>query len=223
MLEDEAPQMAQHAVVAATVSADALRHPLSASDRRLLEKARASSMAGDHAGAAKQLRAALKKSSAAPFAHGLLGGEYLHLDRYQEAAEELEESLRFMPHWAAIRLQLAYVDWRLGWTQRAEEEIRRVLDLDRKSSEAHLLAAAILLSRDFGEQEALEHLRAAGPSPAGHMLMAIYDAHRGRKEEEAREVREYLGSERAAEFPNALKWVDDVTARPALLVNAVTP
>jgi tetratricopeptide (TPR) repeat protein len=131
-----------------TVSADVLRHPLSSKARRLFEKAMHFAEAGNHHAAIDGLRDALVKCpSDAPYAHNLLGLEYIEAHEYTEAKESFAEAARLMPRESSnhsnLGLSLAIVgDW-----DTAEKEERKALQLDKSNSKAKLILEALLLRK----------------------------------------------------------------------------
>jgi len=131
-----------------TVSADALRHPLSSKARRLFEKAMHFAELGNHHAAIDGLRDALVKCpSDAPYAHNLLGLEYIEVQQYGDAKESFAEAVRLMPRESSnhsnLGLSLAIVgDW-----DTAEKEERKALQLDRSNSKAQLILEALLVRK----------------------------------------------------------------------------
>ena len=131
-----------------TVSADVLRHPLSSKGRRMFEKAMHFAEMGDHHAAIDGLRDALAKCPAdAPYAHNLLGLEYIETREYTEAKESFAEAARLMPRESSnhsnLGLSLAIVgDW-----ETAEKEERRALQLDKSNSRARVILDALLVRK----------------------------------------------------------------------------
>lgn len=131
-----------------TVSTDVLRHPLSSKARRLFEKAMRFAELGNHHAAIDGLRDALVKCpSDAPYAHNLLGLEYIQAQQYAEAKKSFAEAARLMPRESSnhsnLGLSLAIVgDW-----DTAEKEERKALQLDRSNSKARLILEALLVRK----------------------------------------------------------------------------
>ena len=115
---------------AATVSAEQLRHPVSRKGAKILRQARSYSRAGDHTKAIEELRLALKEPSAAPYAHSLLGSEYLWTRQFASAVGELEEAVRLLPHEVANHSNLGYALYLVGEKIRGQQEVRLALSLD---------------------------------------------------------------------------------------------
>jgi len=119
------------------VSADVLRHPLSSKARRELENARHQIDLGNHAAAIEELRKTMVKyPGTAPYAYNLLGREYIENREYVKAQESFAEAARLMPHEAAPRSNLGLSLAILGQWERAEQEIRKALQLDRANVKA---------------------------------------------------------------------------------------
>jgi Flp pilus assembly protein TadD len=115
---------------ATTVSADQLRHPISRKAAKLLDQALSYSIAGNHTKAIEQLRLALKEPSAIPYAHSMLGAEYLWTTQIPAAVGELEEAVRLMPHEAANHSNLGFALYLAGQVDRGRDEVHQALALD---------------------------------------------------------------------------------------------
>ncbi len=131
-----------------TISTDMLRHPLSSKARRLFEKAMHFAELGNHHAAITGLRDALAKCPAdAPYAHNLLGLEYIEVQQYTEAKTSFAEAARLMPHESSnhsnLGLSLAIIgDW-----DSAEREERKALQLDQSNDKAKLILEALLVRK----------------------------------------------------------------------------
>jgi tetratricopeptide (TPR) repeat protein len=132
---------------ASTVPADQLRHPLSRKGAGMIRKAQDYAKAGEHARAIQELSRALKDPSAAPYAHSLLGVEYLKTHQPGAALNELEQAAQSLPHDTGVHSNLGYALLLSGDLDRAEEEIRRALDLDGGNSSARFLRDYIAKAR----------------------------------------------------------------------------
>jgi len=118
-------------VSAGTVSVEQLQHPLSRKGASLLARAKNFADMGDHGKAIAELQLALKERSAIPYAHSLLGSEYLRINRVPAAIEALEQAVKLLPRSAVNHANLGYAWFLQGDAQRAEIEVRQALDLDR--------------------------------------------------------------------------------------------
>lgn len=135
------------ASVASTVSADQLQHPLSPKGAKMIRRAQDYAAAGDHSKAIEELKRASAESSAAPYAHSILGTEYLKTGQVSLAQDELERALQALPHDAALHSNLGYALFLRGDIDRGEQEVRKALDLDRNNSPAQRLLGYILKAR----------------------------------------------------------------------------
>jgi len=135
------PDSHQHVTSgASTISADVLRHPLSSKARRRLEKALHLSELGKHPAAIQELRETLaKEPSCAPYAHNLLGVEYVESGQFDDARNSFEEAVRLMPHESVNHSNLGFSLAVAGdWTS-AENEARTAIQLDPANSRAKTL------------------------------------------------------------------------------------
>ena len=132
-----------------TISADQLRHPLTGKARRLLAAVFAYAENGEHAKAIAALQEAMAKAPAVvPYAHGVLGVEYVRLGRNAEAVPELVEAAALFPHDALTHSNLAISLCLVGQTGRAEQEARLALYLNPSLEAAQLLLHDIEEARD---------------------------------------------------------------------------
>jgi Flp pilus assembly protein TadD len=128
----------------ATVSADVLRNPLSSKARRRLEKALRLSELGKHPAAIQELRETLvKEPSSAPYAHNLLGVEYVESGQYSEARSSFEEAVRLMPHESVNHSNLGFSLAVAGDWSSAEQEARTAIQLDSANTKAKTLLELI--------------------------------------------------------------------------------
>jgi len=124
----------------ATVSADELRNPLSSKARRRLEKALRLSELGKHPAAIQELRETLvKEPSSAPYAHNLLGVEYVESGQFGEARSSFEEAVRLMPHESVNHSNLGFTLAVAGDWNSAEQEARTAIQLDSANTRAKTL------------------------------------------------------------------------------------
>ncbi len=124
----------------ATISKNALMHPLSAKARRRLVKAVHLARLGEHPAAIKELRETLiKEPSSAPYAQNLLGVEYVQNQQFAEARNSFEEAVRLMPHESANHSNLGVSLAVAGDWNSAEQEARKALELDPDNSKAKSL------------------------------------------------------------------------------------
>jgi len=128
----------------ATISSDVLRHPLTSKARRRLEKALLLSELGKHPAAIKELRETLvKEPSSAPYAHNLLGVEYVQSGQFDEARSSFEEAVRLMPHESVNHSNLGFTLAVAGDWNSAEQEARTAIQLDSANTRAKTLLEII--------------------------------------------------------------------------------
>jgi tetratricopeptide (TPR) repeat protein len=158
-----------------TVSAEELRHPISKNGRKILEKAEKYVRAGDHKRAIEALNLALKEPSAAPYAHGILGVQYLEVNRITEAVAEFSQAVILRPRSAMDHSNLGLALCMGGQTARGLEEIDEALTLDQRLLRARFLKAVILMDRDSNGDETWEYLQTAQREvPIAHLALALF-------------------------------------------------
>lgn len=142
-LAPQAPETSG-AAPAGTVSVEQLQHPLSRKGASLIRRAQNFAATGDHDKAIAELRLALKERSAIPYAHSLLGSEYLKINQVPEAIEALEQAVKLMPRSAVNHSNLGYALFLLGDIERAAREVRQALELDRNNEKTrHVLSLIV--------------------------------------------------------------------------------
>jgi Flp pilus assembly protein TadD len=97
-------------------------------------KAKDYSRSGEHDKAIGELRLALQDPSAAPYAHSILGAEYLKTGRIAEAVTELEVAVQLLPHNAPSLSNFGFALYLAGERERGEQEVRKALVLDSSNS-----------------------------------------------------------------------------------------
>jgi tetratricopeptide (TPR) repeat protein len=128
----------------ATVSSDVLRHPLTSKARRRLEKALRLSELGKHPAAIQELRETLvKEPSSAPYAHSLLGVEYVESGQFDDARSSFEVAVRLMPHESVNHSNLGFSLAVAGDWNSAEQEARTAIQLDSANTRAKTLLELI--------------------------------------------------------------------------------
>ena len=178
--------------VSAGVSVDQLRHPLTDKARRLLQKALALLAAHDFAHAREELRKAVKDRSAAPYAHSLLGQEYIRGGQFKDAVPELQQALESFPSNVPDRANLGYALFMIRQNDSADKELRRALELQPANPRTHLVLGMIcyVAARD---EEAEEHLKfAAKELPGAHLVLARFYRLTQRPDASDREFQTYV-------------------------------
>lgn len=112
------------------VSVEQLQHPVSRKGDGLLRQARNFADMGDHQKAIAKLQLALKERSAIPYAHSMLGTEYLKTNQVPAAIEALEQAIKLLPRDAVNHSNLGVALFLSGSAERGEQEVRKALELD---------------------------------------------------------------------------------------------
>ena len=129
---------------AGSISADLLRHPLSAQAREMIDKAQRTAQAGDHRSAIEQLTKALAKHpESAAWIQPVLGVEYLKTDQHEAAIQALEQAVLLLPRDPINRSNLGLSLAWIGQYDRAEQELHQALKLDAKNDTTRRLLEAV--------------------------------------------------------------------------------
>ena len=190
------------------VSAEQLRHPLSRKGNNLLQKAQKYAHSQQHEKSIETLREALKEPSAASYAHGLLGVEYLRTDQLLPALQELQQAVQLMPHIPGNHSNFGFALCLAGDYQRGRQEIEAALRIDRDLPQARFLLGLLQLDQKSQQREAEENLRAAAESKVGsaHLILAVYYLRRGDEGAAQQRLLDYLGPQRAGEIDKVRAW-----------------
>ncbi|HEY1241147.1 MAG TPA: tetratricopeptide repeat protein [Bryobacteraceae bacterium] len=204
----------QRAETGNTVSVQQLRHPLTRKARRLLAKAESYLKHGQRAKGKEQLTEAVREPSAAPYAHAMLGTEYLRDRQLPDAIVELETAARALPM-SGVHSNLGFALCLTGDIKRGQEELEEALRLDGNSAKTRFLLGIVLLNQKSTEAEAQRELNMARTQVrAAHLALAVSEIRRGRTDAAERELREFLGSTSQIEFSKALRWASVAAAQP---------
>jgi tetratricopeptide (TPR) repeat protein len=204
-------QPADRKAGAGTISVHALQHPLSKNALRAFAKAQRYSDAGDHAKAIAELRRVLDDTSAEGFAHGNLGAEYLRAGQPAAAIEQLEQAVRLVPDSPVMRTNLAYAFSVCGNLDRAEEEARRALQIDRSHPQAHYLLGHILVTRGKNLDEGVENLKIARRSfPRARIVLAQYYVRHHEPAAARQELQEFLTEAGGDDRAKAERWLAEL-------------
>jgi len=131
-----------------TISADLLRYRVPSKVLQMLQEARRTADAGDHAGAIRSLEKTLAKyPNSAAWAQSMLGVEYLKTDQLSAAVSSLEQAVQLLPRDAVNRSNLGLSLALTGQYDRAEQELRRALVLDPRNLKTEQLLRALPAAR----------------------------------------------------------------------------
>ena len=144
MSAEKALPSQEEATRAGTVSADLLRHPLSAQAREMIDMAQRMAQAGDHLSAIEQLTKALAKHpESAAWIQPVLGVEYLKTDQHEAAIRALEQAVLLLPRDPINRSNLGLSLAFTGQYKRAEQELHEALKLDAKNDTTRRLLEVV--------------------------------------------------------------------------------
>jgi Flp pilus assembly protein TadD len=132
---------------ARTVSVEQLQHPVSRKGAKLLDQARNFAAMGRHDKAIGQLLLALQERSAIPYAHSMLGVEYIKTGQIPAAIAELEQAIALLPRNVPDHSNLGYALLQAGELDRADTETRQALELDRNNTATQHVLTLILAAR----------------------------------------------------------------------------
>jgi tetratricopeptide (TPR) repeat protein len=195
---------------AGPVSADQLRHPLTGKALRSIKKAESLIAAHDYVHAQEELQKAAKDQAAAPYAHSLLGQEYVRSFQFGEAVTELQQAIRSLPSSVPDHANLGYALLMTGQAGAAEKELRRALELQPSNPRTHLVLGMLYYSYGSRDREAEEHLEfAARELPGAHLMLAKFYRNTGRVDASEREFQAYVRSIGSADPGLARQWFEN--------------
>jgi tetratricopeptide (TPR) repeat protein len=197
---------ASSAGAAGTVSVDEARHPLSGKGERLIEKGQQYASAGDHRKAIDEFKKALNERSSAPYAHSLLGVEYLKTKNFPAAIDQLRAAVLSLPNVSVNHSNLGYAYCLTGKREAAERELREAIRLDSVAPQPQYLLGLLLL--DAKSPEAGQHLQFAQRIiKKARLALAIFHTRHGESDAAQKDLRAYLGPAWPQEAENAEEWV----------------
>lgn len=210
-LQIHLPKQTAESSPARTVSVRQLRNPVSKNALRSFAKAQRYSDAGDHAKAIEELRRTLPDASATGYAHAILSAEYGRMGQTEAAIAELEEALAVMPDSSALHTNLAFELSMARRFDRAEEEARQAIHLDRNCAKAHYLLGYLLLARGASPDEAVENLKLArNEVPKSKLLLGQFYVRSGERAAAKQELREYLTQATGDDRVKAEHWLAEL-------------
>jgi Flp pilus assembly protein TadD len=127
------------------VSVDVLRHPITEKAHRMLHKALEKLNSGNDEAAREQLLEMLAKyPDSAAYVHSILGVIYVRTSRFTEAVSSFEQAVSWLPHDAMTHYNFGLSLACAREYDRAEQEVRRALELDPKNTSAQTLLGILL-------------------------------------------------------------------------------
>jgi len=191
---------------AGTISVDEARHPLSGRGERLIEKGQQYASAGDHRKAIDEFKKALNERSSAPYAHSLLGVEYLKTKNFPAAIDQLRAAVLSLPNVSVNHSNLGYAYCLTGKREAAERELREAIRLDSVAPQPQYLLGLLLL--DAKSPEAGQHLQFAQRIiKKARLALAIFHARHGESDAAQKDLQAYLGPAWPQDAENAKEWV----------------
>jgi tetratricopeptide (TPR) repeat protein len=191
------------------ISTDELRHPLTGKALKLIRKAEGLIASHDYAQAREELQKAAKDRAAAPYAHSLLGQEYLRNAQFADAVTELKTAIFSLPSSVPDHANLGYALLMTGQPAAAEQELRRALELQPSNPRTHLALALVCFLDRSRDRETEEHLEfAARELPAAHLMLAKLYRAAGRAAASEREFQMFLQSPNIVNAAAARSWLD---------------
>ena len=128
-----------------TISADLLRYHVPSQALHMLQEARRAADAGDHPGAIRTLEKTLAKyPDSAAWTRSMLGVEYLKTYQLPAAVAALEQAVLLLPRDGVNRSNYGLSLVLSGQYDRAQQELRRALELDPRNLKAKQLLDALI-------------------------------------------------------------------------------
>jgi tetratricopeptide (TPR) repeat protein len=210
-LQIRLPRQTTESSPAGTVSIRQLQNPVSKNALRSFAKAQRYSDAGDHVKAIEELRRTLPDASATGYAHAILSAEYGRMGQTEAAIAESEAAVRVIPDSSALHTNLAFELSIARRFDRAEDEARQAIHLDRYCAKAHYLLGYLLLARGASPDEAIENLKLArNEVPKSKLLLGQFYARNGKRVAAKQELREYLTRATGDDRVKAERWLAEL-------------
>jgi Tfp pilus assembly protein PilF len=204
-----APSPAMNEGPEASISAEMLRHPLSKKGRDLLTKAQKDSRTGNHTTAIGELVLAQKEPSAEPYAHALLGIEYLRTQKIPNAIAELQKANENLPRLAAIHSNLGLALCETGRVREGLQEVETALRLDPGMAKARFLKSVIMMEQGSYDPETRNDLQIAQKTVlSAHLALAIFYTHNGSTKAAEQQLESYADSGLGVSVAQAQAWLN---------------
>ncbi len=215
----------QRAADSLTVTIEQLRHPVP--KKALKEKEKAERAFGQNRTeeAMSHLEAAIRIDPEFVWARNDLAALHLRMNDPRPAIEQLNEAIKFDPHFPLLYINLAigYIETE-GFGD-AERAAREAADLDRtRTLPRYLLAVSLYFQKKFTEEALRCATETSSFYPASHLFAARILIERNNFEPARAEIRAYFSSNQPApEFVTTAKsWLDFMASHEQKSA-AVTP
>jgi Tfp pilus assembly protein PilF len=160
------PEKPQERPTGQTISVRQLRHKIPREAAREFQRAVKLSQAGEHAKAATELEAAVRRDPELSSAEDRLGIEYLYLGRWDDAELAFRRTVDLEPSWWLAHYNLALLLYSKGDFGGAENNMRRALLLSGENAQVHLALGAMLVKREETRAEGITQLKLAARTSA---------------------------------------------------------
>jgi len=147
-----------------SVSVAKLRHKIPRDAQKLFKRAEKYSKNRDHARAAAELEAAIRRDPEFADAYNNLGAEYGHLGRLEEAHAALRRSLELDSHSSVAHYNMGVILFRMGDISAAERSAKRALEESAGNAWAHYLLGCLLSASEATRADGLRHAQYAARS-----------------------------------------------------------
>ena len=155
------PEVARQKPTGETISIRQLQHKVPKEAAKEFERATKLSRAGEHAKAAAELEAAVRRDPQLSSAENQLGVEYAYLGRWEEAEMAFRRVIDMEPASWLGHFNLALTLYSRGDLPGAEQSTRRALACSGENPRIHLLLGELLVMREQTRAEGLTELRSA--------------------------------------------------------------
>jgi tetratricopeptide (TPR) repeat protein len=155
------PEVARQKPIGETISVRQLQHKVPKEAEKEFRRATKLSRVGEHAKAAAELEAALRRDPQLSSAENQLGVEYAHLGRWEEAEMAFRRFIDMEPASWLGHYNLALTLYGGGDLPGAEQSTRRALACSGENPQIHLLLGELLVMREQTRAEGLTELRFA--------------------------------------------------------------
>jgi Flp pilus assembly protein TadD len=175
------------------VSVRQLMHKAPPQAQKAFEKGQQAENKGNHQQAAEFFQQAVSIDPEYADAYNELGAVQARQNYFPQAIQSLQKAIDLVPDHPMAIANMSIVLAKAGRYEEATVAARRALRFNPASSSVRYILATCLMQVKGESDEVLDNLERSAPEiPFAHMLAAEILAHRGKREEAARHVEEYL-------------------------------